>query len=131
MRRVPQIPHFLHFAGELPERSKHRKNPPWKPRDLDAAAKVVLGIGEERTDLHVGMTGEDMDRDGISDDVEGADDVDGDSLPNYSDTDADGDGIADAIEGLSDRDGDGLPAYLDSDETVSMLNRVYLPVIRR
>ena len=31
--------------------------------------------------------------DGISDDVEGAEDVDGDGIPNYLDRDSDGDGV--------------------------------------
>ncbi|MCP4996618.1 MAG: DUF642 domain-containing protein, partial [Gammaproteobacteria bacterium] len=63
----------------------------------------------------------DRDQDGIPDEVEGTDDVDGDGLANFQDTDSDGDGIPDSIEagvipGLPiDTDNDNTPDYLDLD----------------
>ena len=58
---------------------------------------------------------DDLDGDGIPDDVEGSDDFDGDGLPNNEDPDADNDGIPDADEGASDSDGDGAGNWLDVD----------------
>jgi hypothetical protein len=40
----------------------------------------------------------DSDNDGIPDDVEGTEDIDGDGIPNYLDTDSDGDGVSDRQE---------------------------------
>jgi len=57
----------------------------------------------------------DTDRDGIPDSFEGAEDADGDGLPNLADIDADGDGLLDADEGVEDVDGDGIPNFLDLD----------------
>lgn len=57
----------------------------------------------------------DWDGDGIRDGDEGADDLDGDGLPNYDDTDSDGDEILDMDEGADDLDNDGLPNYLDTE----------------
>lgn len=57
----------------------------------------------------------DADGDGISDELEGSDDFDGDGIPNYLDRDADGDGISDSIEGYRDQDGDGDRNFLDTD----------------
>ena len=45
----------------------------------------------------------------------GADDTDGDGIPDYLDPDSDGDGILDAEEGMADADSDGIPNYLDLD----------------
>ena len=42
----------------------------------------------------------DSDNDTIADVWEGADDVDGDGIPNFLDQDSDGDGVYDAIEAL-------------------------------
>lgn len=55
----------------------------------------------------------DEDGDGLSDAIEGTDDPDGDSIPNFLDLDSDGDGVPDEIEGLSDLDNDGTPDFLD------------------
>ncbi len=57
----------------------------------------------------------DTDGDGIFDDVEGDDDLDGDGVPNDEDLDSDGDGILDEVEGDIDTDGDGVFDYLDLD----------------
>ncbi len=63
----------------------------------------------------------DYDRDGVTDLVEGLNDVDGDGLANFEDFDSDGDGVSDAeearrgwspytpIEASRDSDGDGMP----------------------
>jgi len=58
---------------------------------------------------------DDSDGDGIPNAIEGANDFDHDTLPNYLDLDADNDGVLDAVEGTADRDGDGKPNYLDLD----------------
>ncbi|HJL44790.1 MAG TPA: hypothetical protein RMG45_03105 [Polyangiaceae bacterium LLY-WYZ-15_(1-7)] len=64
----------------------------------------------------------DTDGDGLWDDFEGSDDVDGDGIPNFMDTDSDGDGFDDRTEsgeqgGCSARnsDADAFPDYLDND----------------
>lgn len=55
----------------------------------------------------------DSDRDGITDQAEGAwlpnpPDADGDAIPDYLDTDSDNDGFTDLEEGVEDWDGDGI-----------------------
>ncbi len=76
----------------------------------------------------------DADQDGIPDEIEGVEDVDGDTVPNYRDLDSDGDGLLDADEVGSpcnptmcdqtpnylnpDSDGDGI---LDGDEAPGQL----------
>ena len=57
----------------------------------------------------------DTDKDGISDQVEGNGDADGDGIANYKDTDSDGNGILDSEEGTQDSDGDGTADFLDDD----------------
>lgn len=59
--------------------------------------------------------GTDCDGDGLSNDVEGDVDSDGDGWKDRCDPDSDADDIPDSIEGLGDVDGDGLPNYLDQD----------------
>jgi len=67
--------------------------------------------------------GEDADGDGISDDLEGTADIDGDGVPNREDDDSDGDGIPDADEHLPsthpcapyDHDGDDIADAYDTD----------------
>ena len=79
------------------------------------------GIGDVVDGLVGFGTGLDSDQDGIPNDVEGADDIDGDGLPNFQDSDSDGDGIPDSTESGPnpstpiDTDGDSDPDYLDSD----------------
>jgi hypothetical protein len=59
---------------------------------------------------------DDMDGDGVTDDVEGLTDTDGDGTPDRLETDDDGDGIPTLLE-AGDADGDGIPdsRELDSD----------------
>ncbi|NMC68876.1 MAG: hypothetical protein GYA57_02270 [Myxococcales bacterium] len=65
----------------------------------------------------------DTDGDTIPDDIEGWDDLDGDTLPNARDDDSDGDDIPDAVEAgdsdprtmPADSDHDGTPDFLDFD----------------
>ncbi len=63
----------------------------------------------------------DSDGDGIADDLEGTEDLDGDGTPNHMDLDSDGDGIDDATEAsdhpcrIRDTDGDGTPDWWDLD----------------
>ena len=78
--------------------------------------------GLPRPDLDPGqncMPGQDSDKDGIPDEVEGCGppplDTDNDGIPDYMDLDSDNDGVPDAIEGAGDADGDGTPNYLDND----------------
>ncbi|MEK7794554.1 MAG: choice-of-anchor Q domain-containing protein, partial [Candidatus Hydrogenedentota bacterium] len=59
--------------------------------------------------------GPDFDFDGIPDFIEGQDDPDGDTIPNFQDDDSDGDSITDLEEGAIDSDSDGIPDYLDLD----------------
>ena len=64
---------------------------------------------------------DDIDGDGIPNDVEIGDDPDnpmdsdGDSIPNYLDADSDNDGIPDSAEGDGDFDNDGQLNYVDLD----------------
>ena len=60
-------------------------------------------------------TGIDTDGDGLFDDEEGVDDVDGGGLANYLDSDSDGEGIEDYIEGGRDSDRDDIIDSLDAD----------------
>ena len=66
-----------------------------------------------------GSDDDDADEDGISNGVEGCEDLDRDSLPNCMDPDSDGDGISDKEEcpqqPCKDTDGDDLPDFLDKD----------------
>ena len=57
----------------------------------------------------------DLDNDGISGEIEGVGDPDGDGIINAIDIDSDNDGIIDSIETLTDTDGDGVPNFLDLD----------------
>ena len=57
----------------------------------------------------------DQDGDGISDDDEGFEDVDGDGIPNLLDLDSDGDGLLDQLERDKHSDDDGVPNFLDLD----------------
>lgn len=69
----------------------------------------------------------DTDGDGISDDLEGGTDIDGDTIPdldvdgdgvyNFVDLDSDNDGKLDADEGTGDSDGDGIPNWLDANDS--------------
>lgn len=68
----------------------------------------------------------DTDGDGISDDLEGGTDIDGDTIPdldvdgdgvyNFVDLDSDNDGKLDADEGTGDSDNDQIPNYLDPND---------------
>lgn len=74
--------------------------------------RASAGVGEQRAPIAVT---EDLDGDGLPDELEGLLDTDGDGLVNLLDADSDGDGIADAVEGGGDGDGDGLGNYADPD----------------
>ncbi len=56
----------------------------------------------------------DFDEDGISDEIEGAIDTDGDGIMNYLDKDSDNDGVSDKKEGVNDSDNDGIANYIDN-----------------
>ncbi|HHO49575.1 MAG TPA: hypothetical protein ENK18_01600, partial [Deltaproteobacteria bacterium] len=62
----------------------------------------------------------DDDNDGIPSEVEGTDDLDLDTVPNYLDPDSDGDGTFDLDEWVTDwmedTDSDGVPNWLDDDD---------------
>jgi hypothetical protein len=77
------------------------------------AAWQSFAIAVDFSEVH--PYGPDQDGDGIPDALEGAGDVDGDTLVNSQDPDADGDGLGDADEWIDDVDGDGTPNYLDTD----------------
>jgi parallel beta-helix repeat protein len=61
------------------------------------------------------FAGQDSDNNGISDEIEGDADTDGDGMVDGADRDNDGDGILDSTEGTGDPDGDGIPNYMDTD----------------
>jgi hypothetical protein len=73
----------------------------------------------------------DSDKDDILDCED--DDVDGDGLTNQIDLDSDGDGVSDKDEGFGDSDGNGLPNFLDKGTSVVIEKRpaVYLPILMR
>ena len=63
-------------------------------------------------------TSDDIDGDGIANDLEGAQipaDTDGDGTPDFKDADSDNDNIPDADEGSGDTDNDGIPDFKDLD----------------
>ena len=64
----------------------------------------------------------DGDSDGIPDNQENGDDIDGDGIPNYLDDDSDGDYILDATEGTGDRDSDGIVNCYDYDPSGYIYN---------
>ena len=59
---------------------------------------------------------DDADGDGIPDGDEGTGDTDGDGIPDYLDEDSDNDGVPDDEEGTGDSDCDGIPDYQDDDD---------------
>ncbi len=75
-------------------------------------ALLVLTEGQYSYVLF-GLTGSDLDGDGLDDFAEGDADFDGDGAPNYADIDADGDGAPDASEGTEDRNDNDEPDFLD------------------
>jgi hypothetical protein len=93
----------------------------------------------------ISANSDDQDGDGIPDNVEGAQDVDHDNLPNFLDTDSDGDGRPDRQEAgpdpthPQDTFGDSRPDYLDPAEPTDLPespepthppgNHLYLPMI--
>ncbi|MGO2169019.1 MAG: IPT/TIG domain-containing protein [Pseudoalteromonas sp.] len=89
---------------------------------IDADKDAIPDNKEQAQGLNYKI--QDSDRDGIADGNEYwvfssknvfAYDVDGDSVPNWSDDDSDGDGIPDTLEGTADHDNDQLPAFVDLD----------------
>lgn len=82
----------------------------------------------------VSSASDDLDKDGIPDNIEGVGDPDRDQIPNYLDTDSDGDKLSDKEEAGDnplqprDRNGNGIPDYL---EFGSGLTEIFMPVIRR
>ncbi len=83
----------------------------------NATVKVYDNNGLTATDtikITVTSTANDDDQDGISNDMEGNVDTDGDGVPDYQDTDSDNDGVPDSIESVNDRNKDGIPDRLQS-----------------
>jgi len=84
--------------------------------------------------VEVSSDADDQDSDGIPDNLEQAEDMDGDNLPNFLDLDADGDGAPDTLEGIVDSDNDSRPDYLDPDTRPphpTGVHQIYLPLITR
>lgn len=84
------------------------------------APDTGVDVGSDTADVAVDTTPDtatedDLDGDGIPNELDGDGDADGDGIPNFRDRDSDGDGIPDAIETAEDDDGDGLPSFLDDD----------------
>ncbi len=80
----------------------------------------------DTAEVYFFVSASDSDNDGIADHIEGTNDPDNDSIPNYLDTDSDGDGIPDTFEALGDlsdlcnpilvdTDSDSIPDFLDTD----------------
>ena len=95
------------------------------------------------TTVYVAGPTDDQDNDGIPDNVESADDFDGDNLPNFLDEDSDGDRQPDVTEGVVDLDQDGQLDFIDYDplppteeETAPEpaippgARKLYLPIIK-
>ena len=95
---------------------------PGADADADADADTG-GEAEVLPDVPPDTSLSDTDGDTIPDDIEGWDDLDGDTLPNARDDDSDGDDIPDAVEAgdadlrtmPADSDRDGTPDFLDLD----------------
>jgi MYXO-CTERM domain-containing protein len=95
--------------GDYAEVTKHGTDPSDADSDgdgIDDALEIDCG----------GVDSDDRDGDGIPDEVEGAEDLDGDGDPNFCDTNSDGDEVPDSTEGTADADCDGAPNYLDADD---------------
>jgi hypothetical protein len=112
--------------GAPPETDGAPDAEPEAPPDGRADAPGAAGAeaeGEAGGEADGEVARPDGDGDTIPDDVEGWDDVDGDTLPNAEDGDSDGDTLSDAVEAVdadlatpppdSDRDGD--PDFIDTD----------------
>lgn len=72
-------------------------HPNWTDSITALRIDPIIGAGEFEIDWIRGSNG-DADGDGISDEVEGFTDLDGDGVPNLDDLDSDGDSIDDATE---------------------------------
>jgi len=91
--------------------------------DLPEADADTAGEAEVLPEVPPDTSLADTDGDTIPDDIEGWDDLDGDTLPNARDEDSDGDDIPDAVEAgdadlrtmPADSDHDGTPDFLDFD----------------
>ncbi|MEM7384586.1 MAG: hypothetical protein AAF514_06540, partial [Verrucomicrobiota bacterium] len=59
------------------------------------------------------LSAQDADGDGLSDQLEGQVDTDGDGIPDFEDTDSDGDGLPVSIVGENDSDVDGVRDSID------------------
>jgi hypothetical protein len=82
---------------------------------IGAALVHLHNAMPDRVEIMYALTSGDSDRDEIADKVDGAQDTDGDGIPNFLDDDSDDDGIADKIERNVDEDGDGIANFLDGD----------------
>lgn len=86
--------------------------PPFRVTPFVRVARTAFFVNDS---VSPNPPGNDDDRDGIPDPVDGNDDVDGDGLPCRLDDDCDGDDVPDALEGTRDSDGDGVPDFRDPD----------------
>jgi uncharacterized repeat protein (TIGR01451 family) len=101
---------------------------------LPGAARTVTASAAAT--VRMSKDDEDADTDTIPDNVEGADDVDGDGLPNFLDPDSDNDGAPDAQEVgpdpqiPQDSDGDGIPDFVDPDTPGASEQLLFLPLVK-
>lgn len=115
----------------------------WRPFQGVAQSPRWATNGSATSTVYISGPTADQDADGIPDNVESADDFDGDNLPNFLDTDSDGDRRPDVTEGAVDLDQDGQLDFIDYDplspteeetapEPVTPLGalKLYLPIIR-
>ena len=104
---------------------------------------ALLTQNSAQASVNIADDTSDQDGDGIPDNVEQADDVDGDNKPNFLDEDSDGDDRLDRIECTSlpcaDSNDDGNPDFLDiinptnldPDQQPTVPGQLYLPSLGR
>jgi hypothetical protein len=110
-----------------------------------SAGSATLVVGQTAATVRISAATDDQDGDTIPDNIEGAQDVDGDNVPNFLDLDSDGDMAPDSEEAgpdpLHPRDsnGNGIPDFLDPTspkafdpgEEPALAEQLYLPLINQ
>ncbi|MEZ4708393.1 MAG: M4 family metallopeptidase [Caldilineaceae bacterium] len=98
----------------------------WPDAPIQITAPYAITISDDTAD---------QDRDLIPDNVEGADDPDGDGIPNYLDIDSNNDGVSDTIEAGDnpqaprDNNRNGIFDYTEADVKSASQRKIFLPLI--